>query len=129
MGHILENMPGNVAASLRGRHHSSTTRAFPVNVQSGTAADDYSDMPDLTGQQPDNLWLQDDHSSWSFASMSQPLTQNGEDRPMEVDRNFSGTDTDSSSDEYEDMDYPEDITSLPTDQRGEALYWAYSQSK
>ena len=93
-------------------------------------------MPPLEIEDASGWWPEQptyDSQGWSFASLSR-TEQDHQDRLVEVDRSMevtelSGTDTDSSSDEYEEMDYPEEITGLPVDQRGEALYWAYSQSK
>ena len=115
MGHILENQPGNIASSLRGRSHASTTSAFPAfhgqdaqaSFQARSGEDGYP-MPPLEIEDASGWWPAQttyDSQGWSFASLSR-TEQDHQGSSAEVDRSMevtelSGTDTDSSSDEYE----------------------------
>ena len=124
MGHILENQPGNIAQSLRTSHSSQNTSTF-VGIEGGqntpqasitssqTAAWDWSGT--MWGQPPPAAVSSQEVPQ--YALLAQHDTEG-----------LSDTDTDTSSDNYADMDFT-DTTALPENQRGENLYWAYSASK
>ena len=132
MGHILENQPGNIAQSLRGPAPSSGDRA-PRSGHSATQARTFVGL-----ESNDSVPTPGENLSWSglnwAPSWAQSYLGGGsetvqvEDSPYNLVPSESGSDTDTESDNYEEMDFSE-FNSLPEEQRGEAIYWAYAQSK
>ena len=141
-GHITEGAPGNIGAALRGNvpqarpgmYHTQEHQdqePFPEQHNYfGNHANNSQSQP-RASQSPD----QNPFDMWGMGT-SQPLL--GERREPEawdsteafpVGEEWSGTDTDTTSDDGQDIQGGPDVSRMTDAEASENLYWAYRRAK
>ena len=132
MGHIIENAPGNVAQALRGGQANST-RTFMTNewqpAQASYAAPATSSSSN-SWNPPSPIGYGGYESAYASAipSWQQAQDANAAYHSQRADDEWDNTSTETESDDFA-HNLPDETDTLPENQRGEALYWAYNKTK